>query len=121
MARKSSWFSFALAIAAVVFFNALATPGLAQMPPLEPTGGTLTGTLTATGTSSGTVVASGSDGVTLTGTLTTGTSSVPKAKQYPEVQQAVQLLLGPKHDKPGAIKVLESAARTYPDFPRPTC
>ena len=40
-----------------------------------------------------------------------------QAKQYPEVQEAVQLLLGPTHDMRAAIKVLEDAARKYPELP----
>ena len=51
-----------------------------------------------------------------TGTATPG-SGTSKQKQYPEVQEAAQLLVGPKHDMAGAIKILEAAARKYPELP----
>ncbi len=42
----------------------------------------------------------------------------PESKPtYPEVQQAVQALLGPTHDMPTAVKLLTDAARKYPELP----
>ncbi|MGO9112431.1 MAG: tetratricopeptide repeat protein [Thermoguttaceae bacterium] len=40
-----------------------------------------------------------------------------KQSKYPEVQEAFQLLIGPKHDLAGAIKLLKDAARKYPELP----
>jgi len=40
----------------------------------------------------------------------------PAQKKYPEAQEALQLLIG-KRDMPGAIKLLENAARKYPELP----
>ena len=46
-------------------------------------------------------------------------SSAPEPVQikYPEVQEALQLLLGPAHDMAGAIKFLEVSAKKYPELP----
>jgi tetratricopeptide (TPR) repeat protein len=44
-------------------------------------------------------------------------TATSKSNQYPEVREAVQLLLGPNRDKPRAVKVLENAARRYPELP----
>ncbi len=40
-----------------------------------------------------------------------------KPKTYPEVQEAVQALLGPTRDIDAATKMLETAARKYPELP----
>ena len=89
MARTFLSFVASLATVAAILVGLGATPTAAQTETQAPTGGTLA----------------------VSGTAALGT------KQYPEMQQAVQLLLGPKHDKEAAIKALEIAARTYPELP----
>jgi tetratricopeptide (TPR) repeat protein len=54
--------------------------------------------------------------VTSSGTKDT-TSPPPNQNRYPEVQQAVNLLLSPARDLPGATKLLEGAAKKYPELP----
>ena len=43
-------------------------------------------------------------------------SAAPRPRQYPEAQEALNLLFG-KRDYQGAIKKLEDAARRYPELP----
>ena len=47
------------------------------------------------------------------------TSVAHKPKQYPEAQEALNLLLY-KHDMPGAIKKFDEIGASIPSFPRPT-
>ncbi len=89
MARAYLSFVGSLTIVAALLLGSIVTSAAAQTETQTPTGGTLA----------------------VSGTAALGT------KQYPEVNEAVQLLLGPKHDKQGAIKALEIAARSNPELP----
>jgi len=92
MARSFLSFNFALATAALVLYGVGATPASAQ--PVGPS-------------------TSGSIGSSSTGVSTTK----PDQSKYPEVQQAVNLLLGPTRDMAGALKLLKKAEKMYPELP----